>query len=117
MASIISALKKYLGDNRTVYNNLIRKESKIGGRLFGVIPSNVSRSFFCLDKYTWVYHEDTTLRDGTVRSNIIRYELQPDRIVKVINGNGYLLSDNEKKNFLIATQNYQKRVFSELYYS
>jgi hypothetical protein len=117
MANIISALKKYLNDDRTVYNNLIRKEAQIGGRLFGIVPSNVSRSFFCLDEHTWVYHEDTTLRDGSINSSIIRYEIQPDRIVKVINGNRYLLSDNEKKNFYTATQNYQKRVFSELYYA
>jgi uncharacterized protein YlzI (FlbEa/FlbD family) len=117
MANIISALKKYLSDDRTVYNNLIRKEAQIGGRLFGVIPSNVSRSFFCLDEYTWVYHEDTTLRDGTVNSSIIRYEIQPDRIVKVINGNRYLLSDREKTNFHKAVHSYQKHVFSELNYN
>lgn len=117
MANIIAAIKKYIGDNPVVYNNLIRKEAQIGGRLFGVIPKNVTRSFFCLDEHTWVYHEDIALKDGTIKSNIIRYELQPDRIVKVINGNRYLLSDNEKQNFQKAANNYQKRVFSELYYS
>lgn len=117
MASILSSLKKYLSDDTTVYNNLIRKEAQIGGRLFGLIPSNVSRSFFCLDEHTWVWHEDTVLKNGDVSSKIIRYELQPDRIVKVINGNRYLLSDRERRNFYNATVSYQKKVFSELYYS
>jgi len=117
MINVLVGLKKYIKNNSSAYNNLIRKEAALGGTLFGRIPSNVSRSFFCLDEHTWVWHEDITLRDGSVKSNIIRYELQPDRIVKVINGNRYLLSHHEKQNFYKATQTYQKRVFSELYYS
>ncbi|HUC79192.1 MAG TPA: hypothetical protein VMQ58_03020 [Candidatus Saccharimonadales bacterium] len=115
MINVLSGLRKYLKNNSSAYNNLIRKEAVIGGRIFGRIPSNVSRSFFCLDENTWVFHEDTTLKNGSVKTNIIRYELQPDRIVKVINGNRYLLSHDEKQNFYKATKTYQKRVFSELY--
>jgi len=115
--NILSALKKYLSDDTSTYNNLIRMEAKIGGQLFGIVPKNVSRSFFCLDEHTWVWHEDVTQPNGSVKSNIIRYEIQPDRILKVINGNRYLLSDNEKRNFYKATTSYQKKVFSELYYN
>jgi len=114
--NILSALKKYLNDDRTVYNNLIRKEAVIGARLFGETPANVSRSFFCLDEHTWVWHENIKKSDG-LKTNIIRYEVQPDRIVKVIKGNRYLLSDGEKRNFYNAVTSYRTKVFSELYYN
>ncbi|HEY5267515.1 MAG TPA: hypothetical protein VII94_00020, partial [Candidatus Saccharimonadales bacterium] len=83
----------------------------------GMVPGNVSRSFFCLDEHTWVYHQDTTSSNGSVKSNIIRYEVQPDRIVKVIDGNRYLLSASELRNFHKATKSYQLRVLNELYYN
>lgn len=115
--NILSVFKKYLSSGASTYTNLIRKEASIGGRLFGQIPANVSRSFFCLDEYTWVWHEDTVEANGSIKSNIIRYEIQPKQIVKVINKNRYLLSDSEKQNFYKAVTSYQKKVFSELYFN
>jgi hypothetical protein len=115
--NILSAFKKYLSSDASTYTNLIRKEAAIGGQLFGKTPANVSRSFFCLDEHTWVWHEDITETNGAVRSNIIRYEIRPKQIVKVINKNRYALSDNEKQNFYKAVTSYQKKVFSELYYN
>ncbi|HUY53406.1 MAG TPA: hypothetical protein VMV24_02410 [Candidatus Dormibacteraeota bacterium] len=117
MINILTAIKKYISSNSSEYSNLIRREAKIGGQLFGRVPENVSRSFFCLDEHTWVWHEDITQVGGRIKSNIIRYEVQPDRIVKVINGNRYLLSESEKRNFYKAVTSYQRKVFSELGYS
>jgi uncharacterized protein YlzI (FlbEa/FlbD family) len=117
MINILSALKKYINSDASLYNDLIRREAKIGGQLFGTVPTNVSRSFFCLDEHTWVWHENITQTNGKLKSNIIRYEIQPDRIVKLIRGNRYLLSDSEKQNFHKAATSYQKKVFNELYYN
>lgn len=117
MINILTAIKKYISSSASEYNNLIRKEAKIGGQLFGIAPANVSRSFFCLDEHTWVWHEDVSQANGSIKSNIIRYEVQPDRIVKIIDGNRYLLSDNEKRNFHKAVTSYQRKVFSELQYN
>ncbi len=115
--NILSAFKKYLSDDLSIYNNLIRKEAKIGGQLFGKAPNNTSRSFFCLDEHTWVWHEDVTMPNGSIKSNIIRYEIQPDKVVKVIDRNRYLLNNREKQNFYNAVTSYQKKVFEELYYN
>ena len=38
--------------------DLIRMESKIGATVFGPVPANHRREFFCLDEHTWVWYEE-----------------------------------------------------------
>ena len=47
-----------------LYRNLIRHEAKIGGQLFGPVPKDGRREFFCLDRHTWVWHEEWVDANG-----------------------------------------------------
>lgn len=96
-------------------HKLLRREAKIGGRLFGPVPKGHRREFFCLDEHTWVWHEEWT--DGLQRSvKTTRYSVRPDAILKSHDGRHYQKLDiAEAKNFLHATQTYNQRIRSELY--
>ena len=99
-----------------LYRNLIRHEAKIGGQLFGEIPTNVRREFFCLDKRTWVWHEEWTGKDGKHHYRTTRYDVRPDGIIKAQDGQPYkLVSPDEVQNLYKATQLYNKQVKQELY--
>lgn len=99
-----------------LYRNLIRHEAKIGGQLFGPVPSNVHREFFCLDKRTWVWHEEWVDQNGSHKYRTTRYDVRPDGILKAQDGQPYqMLSNDEVRNLYKATQLYIKRVKNELY--
>jgi hypothetical protein len=116
--NILESLKKYIQGESRIYNDLIRKEAKIGGQLFGNIPRNTERSFFCLDQYTWVWHENIVDNRGRlIKANVIRYDILPDRIIKIINDIKYPVEGRELTNFYKATKTYQDRVFNELNYN
>lgn len=89
---------------------LIRKEAKIGGRLFGAVPDGHHREFFCLDRHTWVWHEEW-YDGGQHRALITRYELRPQGILKAQNGGPYQpVSREEAANLLVAARQYRDRV-------
>ncbi len=99
-----------------LYRNLIRHEAKIGGKLFGPIPTNVRREFFCLDKRTWVWHEEWTDSDGKQHIRTTRYDVRPDGILKAQDGQPYKLASREEvHNLYKATQEYKKRIQEEIY--
>lgn len=98
------------------YRNLIRKEAIIGGTLFGPIPKGHRREFFCLDEHTWVWHEEWVDKLGHKHVLTTRYDVRPDCVVKVQNGQGYqALSPTEARNFREAVQLYYQKVTSQLY--
>jgi hypothetical protein len=97
----------------SVERKLIRRESEIGGQLFGPVPKGRRRDFFCLDEHTWVWHE-TWDHDGQQRSVTTRYEVRPNGVLKVQNGQGYQrLSRDEARNLYQATELYRQRVGAE----
>lgn len=100
--------------SQQVQLSLIRREAVLGGELFGPIPSGHRREFFCLDEHTWVWHEEW-LENGQTRSKTTRYEVQPDRVLKIQNGQYYTLDKDEAKNLYRATQLYGPKVLSKLY--
>ncbi len=97
--------------------DLIKKESKLGGQLFGPIPENHRREFFCLDKHTWVWHESTVDSEtGATSSLTTRYEIRGDRIIKLQDGqpNRYA-SLSEARNLLEATKQYYSLIATQIY--
>ncbi len=101
-----------------LYRNLIRHEAKIGGKLFGPVPPNHRREFFCFDRRTWVWHEEWKDENGNQHVKTTRYDVRPDSILKAQDGQPYqLASPEEVKNLYHATQMYKKQVNQELYSS
>ena len=99
-----------------VYRNLIRKEAKIGGTLFGTLPNGHRREFFCLDKHTWVWHEEWIDKLGQHHVRNTRYDVRPTGVVKIQDGRGYqALSPSEARNLRDAVRLYYQRVTTELY--
>jgi hypothetical protein len=96
-----------------IERQLIRREAKIGGKLFGPLPKGHDRQFFCLDEHTWVWHETWTDDNGNPRTLSTRYEVRPEGILKVQNGGYQQLTRNEVKNLLRAAELYQDRVFAD----
>jgi len=104
-------------DNRRaeIYKSLIHWEGQVGGQLFGPVPEGVRREFFCLDRRTWVWHEEWTDQSGLRRALTTRYDVRPDGIVKSQGADDYqTMSEQETINFLNAVELYHKRVMPEL---
>jgi hypothetical protein len=90
---------------------LIRYESKIGGQLFGQVPDNHERQFFCLDQHTWVWHEQWQGKDGQTHSFTTKYYVRPSGVIKSQNGDAYKqLSEKETHNLLKAAELYLKHI-------
>ncbi len=98
-----------------LYRNLIRHEAKIGGQLFGAVPANVRREFFCLDEHTWVWHEEWVDQSGQTQTRMTRYDVRPDSILKAQDGHYSPISLQEAENLLAAAEIYEQRVVKELY--
>lgn len=92
---------------------LIKMESKIGGQLFGPVPKGHRREFFCLDHYTWVWHEEWTEK-GERKSITTRYEARPSGVLKIQDGQAYQrLSEPEARNLYWAIELYGRQVGAE----
>jgi hypothetical protein len=90
--------------------SLIQYEAEIGGGLFGPVPKGHHRQFFCLDEHTWVWYEEWK-QDGQQKSVTTRYEIRPNGILKVQDGQGYQrLSREETRNLCRAAALYQQRI-------
>ncbi len=97
-----------------IYRALIHHEAKIGGQLFGPIPKDHRREFFCLDEHTWIWHEEWIDEQGNTRIMMTRYDVRPTGIVKSQGGQSYQsLSRDELKNFYRAAKVYTKQVQAE----
>lgn len=99
-------------------HDLIRLESEIGRTLFGEIPEDHNREFFCLDVDTWVWHEEwKDLETAKLKSHTIRYEVHQNGVVKVQDGgaNYAFIEDDELKNLSVATKLYKERTLRDLY--
>lgn len=95
-------------DPKEIERDLIRTEAKIGGSLFP--DNNRYREFFCLDEYTWIWHEEWTEK-GKHHVMTTRYEVSPNGILKSVNGQSYKrLTINEAQNLFQATELYHQQV-------
>ena len=121
MFSILNLLKtpQQQTEDREVqeYRELIRREAKIGGELFGPVPKGVRREFFCLDEHTWVWHEEwIDASTGKRRVVTTRYDVRPNGVLKAQDGRVYGYVDKEEGDRLLhAVRIYNQRVQTELY--
>ena len=117
---LLPKISKNAVNHRTaeLEREMIRREAKIGGTLFGKIPQGHNRQFFCLDETTWVWHEEWTDTHGNKQVRTTRYDVREDSMVKVQDGRHYQkVSDDEARKLYKAAKLYQKRVNNELYKS
>lgn len=98
-----------------VYRALLHYEARLGGELFGPVPKDTRREFFCLDEHTWVWHEEWKDDHGKRQVLTTRYDVRPAGVVKSQGNNVYqALSLQEAQNFLQAVRLYRERVGGEL---
>ena len=113
-----ASTRQAIAQEQTLYQKLLRHEAKIGGTLFGQIPNNHRRDFFCLDEHTWVWHEESVDHNGERVVTTTKYNVQPNTILKSQNNSHYKpVSFKELENLYHATQAYRKRVHEEIYSS
>lgn len=119
---MLSKLLSSISSNRSTqrralqYRDLIRKEAAIGGELFGAVPKNGRREFFCLDEHTWVWHEEWVDAHGQHHAITTRYDVRPHGIFKAQDGQPYQpLSREEARNLRQAARLYYKRVRVAVY--
>jgi hypothetical protein len=98
-----------------LYRNLIRHEARIGGQLFGAVPRGGRREFFCLDKHTWVWHEEWIDSNGQHQSRTTRYDVRPNGILKAQNGQYQAVSPQEARRLYDAAKQYEERIRHEVY--
>ncbi len=98
------------------YRDLIRREAKIGGRIFGPVPKGGRREFFCLDKRTWVWHEEWVDAAGQRHAVTTRYDVRSNGVFKAQDGHPYqILSPDEARHLKKAVLMYNDLVKSEIY--
>lgn len=107
-----------LGTRRAeLYRNLIRKEARIGGELFGPVAPGGRREFFCLDEHTWIWHEEWLDQRGQRQIKTTRYDVRPGGILKAQDGQHYQrITPDEAMHLGQAIDLYVQRIRSELYY-
>lgn len=95
---------------------LIEMEAKIGGELFGPIPSGNRREFFRLDDSTWVWHEEWVDETGHRRVTTTRYEIHQNGVLKAQDGTTYrFIEGQELRNLTVAAQLYYEAVARTIY--
>ncbi len=93
---------------------LIHHEAKIGGKLFGDVPKGARREFFCLDRHTWVWHEEWTDQNNQRQIMTTRYDVRPDGVLKSQGDQSYRrLAGVEAQNFRKAVELYGRQVLGE----
>ncbi len=100
-----------------IYSNLIRHEAKIGADVFGSVPAGHRREFFCLDRHTWVWHEEWRDQSGQTHVQTTRYNVRPDVVLKSQNGHYQRVNDSELRRLSKAADLYLQRISNELYAS
>jgi hypothetical protein len=94
-----------------ILRQILRKEAEMGGKLFGSVPEGRHRQFFCLDRHTWIWHEEWKNAQGKRQSVTTRYEVRPDGVIKIQDGHVYQnLSPEEFRNFKNAVHMYRDRL-------
>lgn len=98
-----------------LYRKLLRHEAQIGGTIFGPIPAGGRREFFCLDARTWVWHEEWMDQFGQHQAKTTRYDVRPNGVLKVQDGQYSMLGPEELNHLIDAAEVYEQRVMQELY--
>ena len=96
------------------YRQLLRQEARMGGTLFGPVPAGRRREFFCLDRYTWVWHEEWTDAQGVQRHMTTRYDVRPNGVLKSQGTNSYQkVQGVELRNLYEAAKLYYGQLYTQ----
>lgn len=99
-----------------IYQTMLRREAELGGKLFGPIPKDHRREFFCLNETTWVWHEEWKDKNGDYQHRTTRYDVRPHGVLKAQDGFGYQqLGPGEAANLYQAVELYRDHVLVPLY--
>lgn len=100
-----------------IQRELIRREAALGGQLFGEIPEGVKREFVCVNKSTWMWHEESFDANGQIISSTTRYDVREGgAIYKMQPGQPYeKVGEQEASNLRNAAMLYNKAVRQQLY--
>lgn len=113
----ISGMQSQEERDTKLYNDLMKHEAQVGGKLFGPIPKGGRREFFCLDTHTWIWYEEWKDKSGKKRTRTTRYNIRPDSIVKIQDGKHYeVISEDEAARFYEAVVAYERNVMREVYH-
>jgi hypothetical protein len=111
------AAQKHHDQLGKIYRALMHNEARMGGQLFGPVPANVRREFFCLDDHTWIWHEEWTDKNGEQQIITTRYDVRPTGILKAQNNHQYQqVSSEEAQHLLQAAKQYLQRARHEIYH-
>ncbi len=97
--------------------SLLQQESEVGAKVFGAINPSQQRSFFCLDRKTWIWYEAWTDPNSHEQmSQTMRYEINPDSVGKFSQVVNYQLIDGrELENFYNAVKVYSLLIEQQIY--
>jgi hypothetical protein len=110
----INPLRRDQQRQDNAYQRQLRLEAKMGGQLFGPVPANHRREFFCLDRHTWVWHEEWVDTTGHTRAITTRYDIRPQGILKSQGSNSYQqVSGVELRNLHQAAELYYQRLVAQ----
>lgn len=102
--------------SKLTLRDLIRRESTIGSQLFGQVPAGHRREFFYLDSHTWVWYEEWLDPSGKRQELTTRYEIHPNGVLKVQDGQPYAVVEGEElENLFLAIRMYYDRTSREIY--
>lgn len=94
----------------------IRREAAIGGQLFGPVPESHRREFVCLNKRTWVWHEEWPDERGAWQMSTTCYDVRPDGVYKLQEGGTYRpVGKQETQHLRDAATLYHQQVQLILY--
>ena len=116
MKNLLASLKQQKDDQRRAELDtaLLHYEAKLGGELFGTVPADRRREFFCLDEHTWVWHEEWTDANGQRHAVTTRYDVRSNGVLKSQGGQSYQkLVGAEARNFYRAVDLYEQRLCGE----
>ena len=117
MMKLLSGIMKQSGEQRRInaQRSLLHHLARLGGTVFGSVPSGVRREFFCLDPHTWVWHEEWTDQNGQHQAMTTRYDVRPGSILKSQGVHSYQrLTTQEEQNFRQAAKIYIRSSRTEL---
>lgn len=98
-----------------IQRSILHYKARRGGELFGAVPKGHRREFFCLDRHTWVWHEEWVDTRGNRQAVTTRYDIRPTGIIKSQGNRSYQrLTSAEARNLYKAAQLYVERVGGEL---
>lgn len=72
-----------------LYREIVRDFARMGGMLFGPVAEGGRREFFCLDRHTWIWHEEWVGADGVRQTRTTRYDVRPHGVFKAQDGQPY----------------------------